>query len=214
MRGSWSASTICCTAPGSESLNMLRASSRTDRRRRSVMTTTCCGAIRSKTVGEQAAVAERVAANVGGEGLRDGVRALEVVGLAGQQVERDQVGDHHGVGVRHCVVMGAAHAHDHVGRVVGGEGVAAAVGHPEVAVERGAPAFGRGEEDRRRWSPVAGAAPPRSCWRSRWPRPAPWPGPRARSGSRRPSFSMCSATKLKADAAAVSHSGRSNSRAA
>ena len=36
--------------------------------------------------GEQAAVAERVAAQVGGEGLRDGFGALEVGRLAGQQV--------------------------------------------------------------------------------------------------------------------------------
>ena len=37
--------------------------------------------------GQQAAVAERVAAEVGGEGLRDGHGAVEVGLLAGQQVQ-------------------------------------------------------------------------------------------------------------------------------
>ena len=78
----------------------------------------------------------------------DGLRALEILRLAGQQVQRRQVGDHHGVGVGGGVVVGAAHAHDDVGGVVGGEGVAAGVGDPEVRLERGAPALGGGEAGR------------------------------------------------------------------
>jgi hypothetical protein len=38
--------------------------------------------------------------------------------------------------------VGGAQAHDDVGRIVGGEGVAAGVGEPVVAVERCGPAFG------------------------------------------------------------------------
>ena len=93
--------------------------------------------------GEQAAVAEGVAGQVGGEGLRDGVGAVEIGLLAREQIERHQVGDHDRVGVGRGVVVGAAHAHDDVGRVVGGEGVAAGVGDPVVRVEHGAPSARR-----------------------------------------------------------------------
>ena len=103
-------------------------------------------------------------------------------GLPVSRWSADQVGDHDGVGVGGGVVVGAAHAHDDVGRVVGGEGVAAGVGDPEVAVERGAPALGGGEEGRIVGGLVAAAARPRSCWRSRWRCPAPWPGRRDRNG--------------------------------
>ena len=206
--------TTCCTAPGSDSrawrgrAGGLRAASAV------WITTTCCGAIRSKRAGEQAAVAEGVLGEVGGEGRRDGVGALEIGRLARQQVQGHQVGDHHGVGVGRGVVVGGAHAHDDVGRVVGGEGVAAAVGDPVVRARAWRTSARRRRDRPDRWSPDRGAAPPRSCWRSRWRWPAPWPGRRDRSGrGGRPS--PCAGRRSRRrSAAAFSQSGRSNTRAA
>ena len=180
--GRAAAGSTCCTAPGRESLNIARASLSEASASAVSMTTTCWGAMRSKVAARRPQWPRGFLAEIGGEGLGDGVGAVEILRLAGEKMQGRQVGDHHGVGVGGGVVVGAAHAHDDVGGIVGGEGVAAGVGDPEMPVQRGGPALGGGEVGRIVGGLIEAQRAPRSCWRSRWRCPAPWPGRRDRSG--------------------------------
>src|SRR5262245_25876418 len=91
-------------------------------------------------------MSHRVLRQIGGEGGRNGMGARKKPFFAGEQEQGDEVGHHRGVGVGRGVVLGATQPDDKVGSVVGGQRIAAGVGHPVVPLERGAPALGGGQK--------------------------------------------------------------------
>ena len=95
----------------------------------------------------QAAMTPPRAREVGGEapaGWHGRARGMSALPVSRNRATR--LDDHHGIGIRRGIVVGATQAHDDVGAIVGRQRVAADPGNPVVPVEAGAPALGSGQK--------------------------------------------------------------------
>ena len=156
---------------GKEILLMTAISSLAPARSRPAMTT-CSGANEIDCRRQQPRVPDDVAPNVAREGIQRRGRALSVARLAGKRPEHGQVPNHDRVGVGQRIVRARPQAHDHVGGVVGRGCITTAIRQPVAAVEHVRPRLAPLKDSAAGRSPRAGAAKPRSCWRSRLRSPA------------------------------------------